>query len=138
MSNGQQPQGITRQELEAKIVAKAWTDEDFRRKFLADPKSQFEEHLGISLPDALVMTAHQEDANHLHFVIPAKPPGDLDELSDEELEKVAGGIGVITWGLIMSAILGTAMAGSLAVTFTVGGVVSASVGAGTGWGTKSD
>ena len=48
-----------------RALVKAWTDEEFRRKFLADPKAQFEEHLGTKLPDNLVMTAYQEDANHL-------------------------------------------------------------------------
>jgi len=83
---------LTRQDIEAKIVAQAWQDEDFRRKFLADPKGQFEEKLGIRLPANLKITAHQEDENQLHFVIPVSPPANLDELSDEDLERVAGGI----------------------------------------------
>jgi len=37
------------------------------------------------------MSVHEEDANSLHFVIPMKPQANLEELSDEELEKVAGG-----------------------------------------------
>src|SRR4051812_33460484 len=83
---------LTRQDIEAKIVAQAWQDEDFRRKFLADPKGQFEEKLGIRLPANLKITAHQEDENQLHFVIPVSPPANLDELSDGDLERVAGGI----------------------------------------------
>jgi hypothetical protein len=85
---------ITRRDLEAKIVALAWKDDDFRTKFLSDPKAQFEEKLGTKLPAALVITAHGEDENHLHFVIPAKPRENLDELSEEDLEKVAGGTDV--------------------------------------------
>lgn len=85
-----------RRELEEKIVALAWKDEDFRRKFLADPKGQFEARLGQKLPANLKMTAHAEDENHLHFVIPAKPAGmDVGELSDADLEKVAGGVDVL-------------------------------------------
>jgi hypothetical protein len=37
------------------------------------------------------MTTHEETDNSLHFVIPAKPNVKLAELSDEELEKAAGG-----------------------------------------------
>jgi hypothetical protein len=71
-------------------------DDDFRQKFVADPKRQFEERLGTKLPAALKMSAWQEDENHLHFVIPAKPKGNLGELSDDDLEKVAGGVDILT------------------------------------------
>jgi hypothetical protein len=83
---------MSRRDLEAKIIARAWSDEDFKARFLADPKAMFEEHLGTKLPESLVMTAHEETADALHFVILAKPQIDLDELSDEDLEKVAGGV----------------------------------------------
>ena len=65
-----------------RAVALAWKDDEFRAKFLADPKAQFEEKLGTKLPASLVMTAHAEDENHLRFVIPARPKENLDELSD--------------------------------------------------------
>jgi len=94
MSNDTAP--LTRKDIEAKIVALAWQDEEFRRKFIADPKGQFEERLGTTLPASLTMTAHQEDENSLHFVIPVKPRENLDELTDEELEKVAGGTDIVT------------------------------------------
>lgn len=87
---------MSRAELEAKIVTRAWEDEEFHRKFLADPKAMFEDYMGSKLPDSLVMTAHQEDADHLHFVIPAKPAVNLDELSDEDLERIAGGVELVT------------------------------------------
>src|SRR5947209_3033794 len=82
---------LTRKDIEAKIVALAWLDDSFRRKFVADPKGQFEERLDIKLPPSLKMTVHEENENSLHFVVPAKPSANLSELSDEELEKVAGG-----------------------------------------------
>ena len=106
---------MTRRDLEAKIIALAWQDEEFRKKFLADPKAQFEARLGTKLPAALKMSAYQEDENSLHFVIPAKPTADLGELSDEELEKVAGG----TIGAAISLFIGfTAQVASVAVTLT--------------------
>ena len=101
---------LTRRQIEEKIVALAWKDDDFREKFLADPKAQFEERLSTKLPEGLVMTAHAEDENHLYFVIPAKPKVDLDELSDADLEKVAGGIDVaitVILGLTTAAITAT-------------------------------
>jgi len=86
----------TRKDIEAKIVALAWQDDGFRSKFVADPKRQFEERLGVKLPPSLKMTVHEENENNLHFVIPAKPKANMSELSDEELEKVAGGTDVLT------------------------------------------
>jgi hypothetical protein len=87
-------QSLSRKDIEAKIAALAWQDEDFRKKFVADPKGQFEEKLGIKLPDNLKITAHQEDDNSLHFVIPMKPTAPTEELSDADLERVAGGVAV--------------------------------------------
>lgn len=107
----QQP--MSRHELEEKIVARAWKDDAFRQKFVADPKGQFEEHLGTKLPEGLTMTAHEEDENHLHFVIPVKPRENLDELSDEDLEKVAGGVDLVTSAAVIgSAVIGSAIWGA--------------------------
>ncbi|BAI74515.1 nitrile hydratase (plasmid) [Azospirillum sp. B510] len=111
MTNETQPTPMSRRELEAKIVARAWSDDDFKAKFLADPKAMFEEHLGTKLPETLVMTAHEETPDTIHFVIPAKPRIDLDELSDEDLEKVAGGVDFVT-SIIATAII-TASASAL-------------------------
>ena len=123
MSEGEQTQIMTRKDLEAKIIAKAWSDEEFHQKFLEDPKKQFEEHLGTKLPEDLVMTALQEDNNHLYFVIPAKPLEDLDELSDDDLEKIAGGVGV-------SAIVSVAASVSLSIaSIAIGITTGVSIGA---------
>ena len=101
-------QPLSRRELEEKIVARAWTDDEFRRKFVADPKGQFEARLGTRLPDSLKMTVHEETPDSLHFVIPQKPPQNLDELSDEDLEKVAGGVDAF-----MGATLAVTMASAM-------------------------
>ena len=73
-------QPLSRRELQERIVARAWTDDEFRRKFVADPKGQFEEHLGTKLPQSLTIAVHEETADSLHFVIPQKPQGDPGEL----------------------------------------------------------
>ena len=68
---------------------------------------QFEEHLGVKLPESLKITAHAESENSLHFVIPQTPAQKLDELSDEELEKVAGGV-TPTVTLIVASLMASA------------------------------
>ena len=104
---------MTRKDLEAKIVALAWKDDDFRKKFLADPKAQFEEKLGTKLPASLRITAHEENENSLHFVIPTKPKA-LEELSDEDLEKIAGGtVPVVVGSAILVAAAALFVAGRI-------------------------
>jgi hypothetical protein len=111
--------GLSRRDVEEKIVALAWKDDAFRKAFLADPKKQFEERLEIKLPASLRITAHAEDENHLYFVIPAKPGANLSELSDDDLEKVAGGVDVLVTGLVVAGAIGLAVGGA------AGGAVSA-------------
>jgi hypothetical protein len=105
---------LSRRQVEEKIVALAWKDEAFRKAFLADPKKQFEEKLGTRLPADLKITAWAEDENHLHFVIPAKPKVDIGQLSDADLEKVAGGVDLLVTAVVSLTAgmvgLGTAMA----------------------------
>lgn len=137
MTDLEPPHIISRKDLEAKIIAKAWTDEAFRRKFLADPKAQFEEHLGTRLPETLQISAYQEDADSLHFVIPERPKGDLDELSDEDLEKVAGGLGVVGVTVLLGTIvvsITASVVGSAAASGVASAITTIAVGAATGWG----
>lgn len=107
----------TRQQMEAMIVKRAWTDDAFKAEFLADPKATIEKYAEQSLPATLAIHAHAEDETTVHIVIPAKP-ADSGELSEDDLEKVAGGIDVATVGII---------AGIISV--AAAGVTAASIGA---------
>jgi hypothetical protein len=82
---------LTRHDLETKIVKHSWESEQFRRELIADPTATFVKYLqvpGESLPKIVV---HEETAGSWHIVLPAKP-GNANELSEQELEKVAGGV----------------------------------------------
>lgn len=106
---------LTRRDIEEKIVALAWKDDAFRERFLANPKAEFESRLGVKLPPGLQMAAYQEDGSNLHFVIPAKPSVNISELSDADLEKVAGGVDVIASAVataVISLIAGGAGVGT--------------------------
>jgi hypothetical protein len=116
---------LTRRALEAKIVARAWTDDAFRRDFVDDPKGQFEKYLGIRFPETFHIAVHEEAADSLHFVIPRKPGPDLAELSDEELEKVAGGTDVVVFYTIIASVIFTA--------FSVATAAGAAKAAGAEW-----
>src|SRR6516225_5485637 len=87
-------QSVTRRDLETQLIEKAWKDPVFRKEVVRDPKGMFEKYVGQKLPDKVNIIVHEEDANTLHFSIP-RAPSNLNELSDEELEKVAGGTDVM-------------------------------------------
>ena len=76
----------------SQLVAKCWADEGFKRKLLADPAATLKaEGVELELPAGLSIKAVENDDKVFHLVIPAKPT----ELSDEDLELVAGGGGGI-------------------------------------------
>ena len=75
--------------LKAKMIARAWKDENFRKKLLENPKEVFKEY-GIEIPGNGEMKVVSEDATHFYFVFPI-PPVNHHELSHAELERLAGG-----------------------------------------------
>jgi len=82
---------MTRRELEDTVIKLALTDQSFRGALLANPKAAVETALsgqlsGAKLPAKLEVKVIEEASNTLHIVIPA-----VQELSEEDLERVAGG-----------------------------------------------
>ena len=96
---------LTRRDLETRLIEKAWKDPGFRENIIRDPKSMLESHTGQKLPQQFKIYVHQEDANTLHFSIPPAP-SNVTELSDQDLEKVAGGTDLIA----VTAVVATAVA----------------------------
>ena len=88
---GQAAGPLTRGELEAMIIRRCWRDPVFRRDFLRDPRAAFQTYLGV--PPAMLPTlvVHEEAVGTWHIVLPPPPPN-ADELSDAELERLAGGV----------------------------------------------
>jgi hypothetical protein len=82
-----------RQELEARLLDKAGKDAAFRRALLSDPKGTLGRELGVSLPEGLAVTVVEEAPGRCYLVLPAAAAHRTEELSDAELEAVAGGSG---------------------------------------------
>lgn len=82
-------QGTTRRDLKERLIVKAWEDETFKQELLSNPKAVIEKELGIKMPEGVEYQVFEETANRCYMVLPAKPSE--GELSDEELESVAGG-----------------------------------------------
>ena len=85
--------GGTRAEIERTLVQRSLQDEDFRRRLLDDPKAAVEQELGKRLPEGVEVRV-EETTETIYLVLPgASPVGEGGELSDEELQSVAGGRG---------------------------------------------
>lgn len=87
--------GSGRSEIERRLIEKSLQDESFRQELLEDPKGVLEQELGIRLPDEVQVRTVEETADTIYLVLPsASPATEIGELSDRELESVAGG----AWG----------------------------------------
>ena len=92
--------GGSRAEIERKLIQRSMEDEDFRQRLLDDPKGALEQELGTRLPDDAEVRVVEESADAIYLVLPSSASplgGQGGELSDQELEAVAGGDGG-TWG----------------------------------------
>ncbi len=72
------------------LIAKAWADEEFKARLKADPKAAMAE-VGMDLAEGVEIEVVESTLEKIYLVIPPKPEP-VGELSDEDLEKVAGGI----------------------------------------------
>ena len=72
----------------AKVVARAWSDDAFKAKLLSDPRAVLAEY-GVEVPPGVTVEVVENTGERLHLVLPVAPEG---ELSEQELERVAGGL----------------------------------------------
>jgi len=70
-----------------KVVARAWSDELFKKRLLANPVAVLKEN-GIEVPGKAAIKIVEDSAKTIHLILPERPA----ELSEAELEQVAGGI----------------------------------------------
>jgi hypothetical protein len=75
------------------IVAKAWQDDAFKKRLLANPSAVLKEQ-GLEVPKGTEIRVVENTDQIVHLTIPAKPRE--GELSHDDLEKVAGGLTALT------------------------------------------
>jgi hypothetical protein len=76
------------------IISKAWEDIDFRKNLIADPIVAIENLTGakIILPEGKTLVVNdQTDKSKVYMNIPVEPSIEDIELSEEQLEIIAGG-----------------------------------------------
>jgi hypothetical protein len=79
--------------MERRLVQRSLEDEDFRQRLLEDPKGVVEEELGTRLSEGVQVRAVEETADTIYLVLPPRAETEQSsaEISDEELQAVAGG-----------------------------------------------
>lgn len=69
-----------------KVIAKAWSDADFKARLLANPAETLQAE-GFAIPEGVKINAVENTTDQFYFVIPQK----VDELSEEDLDGISGG-----------------------------------------------
>ena len=81
-----------RAKMERRLIERSLQDDDFRRRLLEDPEATIERELGFRLPEEVRVVAVEETRDTIYLVLPSVSPlGQGEELSDRQLEEVAGG-----------------------------------------------
>jgi len=77
------------EEARAAIIARAWKNPEFKAKLLKNPRAAFDE-MGVELPEDIQLRVIEDKTNTFTFILP-KAAANVRELSDRELQKLAGG-----------------------------------------------
>lgn len=83
------------QDLYYRLISQSWKDESFKNSLLSNPIPTIENFIGrpISLESGKqkIVVENQCDSNIIYLNIPERPNFNELELTDEQLEMVAGG-----------------------------------------------
>lgn len=83
-----------KEEVLQTIISKAWEDTNFRKALIKDPLAEIEKLTGVKvvLPEGRELVfMDQTDKTKVYVNIPAEPDMENMELSEEQLENIAGG-----------------------------------------------
>jgi hypothetical protein len=124
---------LTRRELEAKIIARAWRDPGFKQQLLENPHLALQSELreidpSIVLPATLQVHVHAEKPNVYHLVLPRNPRDiPLGEVVGDNLEALASqtvAVVTTTTNAVINNNVSIANAQTFNMTTVVGNVVA--------------
>ncbi|WP_415328992.1 NHLP leader peptide family RiPP precursor [Chryseobacterium sp. MMS23-Vi53] len=84
----------TAQQVLQLVISKAWEDQNFRKELIENPVTAIENFTGakIILPEGKeLVVADQSDNSKIFVNIPSEPDLENMELSEDQLEAIAGG-----------------------------------------------
>ncbi len=84
-------------DLETLLISKAMADEAFKSELISNPKAVIAREIGQELPEGVEIEVLESTPKKLYLVLPLKvESGEMpsDELSNEQLDTVAGGLEV--------------------------------------------
>jgi hypothetical protein len=84
---------VSRGQIVDIVVKHALANPAYRAALKKDPKAVLAKQMNTELPANLKVTAVEENANTIYLILPYQAPKEGDELSDSDLERVAGGKG---------------------------------------------
>ena len=95
----------SRAQLERRLIERGLEDESFRQRLLEEPRAALEEELGARLPAEIQIRVVEETQDTIYLVLPSASPGlgEGGELSDQQLEAVAGGELAFSWDVNVPA-----------------------------------
>lgn len=114
---------MNRKQIENVIASRALSDASVLAKLKDDTKGVLESALqeldpNLTLPDNLKVTLLEESENVVYLVVPPDPTALADsELTEEQLEAVAGGVAAIA--VFVVGVVAVAAAGAVTVTAAV-------------------
>lgn len=89
------------------VISKAWEDLNFRKNLIADPINAIETLTGarVVLPEGKELIINdQTDKSKVYVNIPSEPDFEDVELSEQQLETIAGGGGQQLWNSLFESI----------------------------------
>jgi len=84
------------QKVYGKVVAKAWADEDFKAKLLADPMTALKEN-GLAIPEDVELRVVENTDKIVYLILPPEQAGQLSE-EYENFARVVYGRGWLLGG----------------------------------------
>jgi hypothetical protein len=80
------------QDPTSQIISRAMKDQAFRQELIANPNAVLERELGVPIPQGMTIYVHENTSTSRHLTLPAvSQVSSGQELSDAELEEIAGG-----------------------------------------------
>jgi len=102
-----------RKAFETAVTLRAWNDAAFAEQLAEDPVAAINTAFGIELPAELDVQLHHETPSTLHLSLPLAPliATSANELTEDDLERTAGGSFAIAASAIATAAFSMTAAG---------------------------